>query len=391
MVPWRASATDISWRRLVGYVRTNWSRDPFALGAYSHVPKGASRRDTRALRAPVKERLFFAGEATNPGHNSTVHAAYQSGQLAAEAILETGAQRVTIIGAGVSGLAAAQRLAKVGRAVTVLEARDRIGGRVWTNTDLKIPFDLGASWIHGVNGNPITKLSDTLGAARVATGEDYVMRGKGGRLITDADAPDWLENVITWQHTAGVDEDVINKLAYWRGDGTSGGDAIFTEGYRAIFEGLMGDYAVELGRRVLAIDTSGAVVRIETEQSAAVESDAVLVTVPLGVLKTGAIRFNPPLPPRKQRAIDRLGMGLLDKVYLLFDEAFWDTDASWIVTPENDLPQGHFNQWFNLHAFTGVPVIVAFNGGDPALKIAAMSDEDVVQSALQTLALAYPE
>src|SRR5262245_53226635 len=60
-----------------------------------------------------------------------------------------------VIGAGVSGLAAARELKSQGLQVTVLEARDRIGGRVWTDRSLGVPIDMGASWVNGVRDNPI--------------------------------------------------------------------------------------------------------------------------------------------------------------------------------------------------------------------------------------------
>ncbi len=73
--------------------------------------------------------------------------------------------QILVIGAGIAGLAAARTLHDQGRTVTVLEARPRIGGRVWTDrtTWPDQPVDLGASWIHGVRGNPI---SDLVEAAR---------------------------------------------------------------------------------------------------------------------------------------------------------------------------------------------------------------------------------
>ncbi|MEO1474642.1 MAG: FAD-dependent oxidoreductase, partial [Pseudomonadota bacterium] len=117
---------------------------------------------------------------------------------------------------------------------------------------------------------------------------------------------------------------------------------------------------------------------------------AAIVTLPLGVLKQNTVTFTPPLPVEKQGAIDRLGMGLLDKVYLQFDDVFWDAETTWIATPENDLPEGQFNLWLNLAKYIDQPIILAFNGGPPARQLAAFSDEEILTKALKTLELAYP-
>src|SRR5262245_7582561 len=83
---------------------------------------------------------------------------------------------VIVIGAGMAGLAAARTLADGGISVTVLEARDRMGGRVWTDHSLGVPVDLGASWIHGVERNPITVLAYEAGAATLPTDwEDFTL------------------------------------------------------------------------------------------------------------------------------------------------------------------------------------------------------------------------
>src|SRR6185436_9466742 len=58
-----------------------------------------------------------------------------------------------VVGAGISGLSAAREMRYSGIKVTVLEARDRIGGRVWTDRSLGLPVDMGAGWIQGINGN----------------------------------------------------------------------------------------------------------------------------------------------------------------------------------------------------------------------------------------------
>jgi monoamine oxidase len=67
---------------------------------------------------------------------------------------------IIIIGAGISGIAAARSLKAKGYNVLILEARNRIGGRIWTDNSLGIPLDLGASWIHGITNNPIKQLAD---------------------------------------------------------------------------------------------------------------------------------------------------------------------------------------------------------------------------------------
>ena len=388
-IPWQGEVGEAS--RLKGYIRTNWSQDRYTYGSYSFMAKGASRRDVRALEKPIANRVFFAGEAAFPKHNSTVHAAYESGQKTAGRVLKASHAQIAIIGAGMSGLSTAHMLTENGCKVTVFEARNRLGGRLWTDDRHGVPLDLGASWIHGIRGNPLTELSDQLGLRRVRTDDSYILRGQKGQRIDDRDAPDWLENVVSVQQSIGADISEINQLSYLLvGDGYSGPDVIFPGGYSEILSALTGPYEVKLETPVHTVQMDVDGVRLTIGEGAAQRFDAVVVTVPLGALKQGTIRFDPPLPDRKQQAIEKLGMGLLDKVYLLFDKPFWDRDVTWIVTPENDLPRGQFNQWLNLEKSLNEPIMVAFNGGPPAGDLSAFSDDDLVKKALQTLRLAYP-
>lgn len=387
-LPWPISAQTA--RTPIGYLRTNWSRDPHAFGSYSFIAKGARRRDHRLIERPIDDRIFFAGEAAHPRRNSTVHAAYESGQRAAAAVLETAANGIVVIGAGMSGLSAAHKLAESGRAVTILEARDRIGGRVWTTAELGAPLDLGGSWIHGIRNNPLTALADGLELERVATGDSYVIRGRDGRDIPERDAPDWLENVTDVQNSFGADGSELNRRAYWTTSDYRGVDVKFPNGYGEIFAALQGDYETRLNTNVSGVTLTDAGVSVETSTGETLSCDAAIVTLPLGVLKQNTVTFTPPLPVEKQGAIDRLGMGLLDKVYLQFDDVFWDAETTWIATPENDLPEGQFNLWLNLAKYIDQPIILAFNGGPPARQLAAFSDEEILTKALKTLELAYP-
>jgi monoamine oxidase len=375
---------------LKGYLRTNWSQDPHSYGSYSYVPQAARQKDRRDLAADINEVVFFAGEAAHPDHNSTVHAAYESGVMAAKDVLKTDAQTVAIIGAGVSGLAAAQMLSENDVEVTVFESRSRIGGRVWTSHDLGVPLDLGASWIHGTRGNPLTALARDEGLALVPTDESFVIRGAGGRRIREADAPDWLENVLSIQHNAGADSSQINMKAYNAQGEYGGEDVIFPDGYESMLPALSGSYQVRLAEPVRAVahNREGVVISTDAQDF---EFDAVIVTLPLGVLKQGSVIFDPALPAQKQQAIKTLGMGTLDKLYLWFDDPFWDVETTWIATPENGLPQGQFNQWLNLAKYLDEPIIMAFNGGPSALDLARLPDTQIAELAATALRAAYFE
>lgn len=373
---------------LVSYLRTNWSQDPYSYGSYSYVARDASKRDRRDLAEDINEVVFFAGEATHPGHNSTVHAAYESGVMTANNVLGTPAKNVAVIGAGVSGLAAAQLLSESDINVTVFEARSRIGGRVWTSNDLGTPLDLGASWIHGTRGNPLTALARSEHLDLAPTDDAFIIRGAGGRHIRERDAPDWLENVLSVQHNAGADSSQINLRAYNGQEEYGGEDAIFPNGYETILPALFGSYRVRLAEPVRIINHDDKGVLVVTDVGEA-QFDAVIVTLPLGVLKRDSVTFDPEMPARKRQAINKLGMGTLDKLYLRFDNSFWDMNATWIATPENGLPQGQFNQWLNLAKYLDAPIIMAFNGGPPALDLARLSDAQISRIAAMALRSAY--
>ena len=152
---------------------------------------------------------------------------------------------------------------------------------------------------------------------------------------------------------------------------------------------LQGDYEVHLDSIVERVSYTREHVTIFQDGQTEETFDSVIVTVPLGVLKQKAITFEPELPLDKREAIERMGMGTLDKLYLLFEDVFWDESATVILTPENNLPRGHFNYWINFSRYLDKPIIMAFNAGKAARQLGLVSDQEIVSQALSTLNLAY--
>ena len=348
------------------------------------------------------------------------------------------AERVIVVGAGVAGLACARALSDTGRMVIVLEGRDRIGGRVVTSRVWPdAPCDLGASWIQGTRGNPIAHLAEQWGieTKRAAPDEATVYRADGHRL-TEAEA-DRVDEVVkgvfagvkaaqrahdddgealalgsvverlldeagldtttrrdveqaliaTIEHEYAADMADLSLLYYDDASGTRGASVVFPGGYDQIPARLAKGLDVRLGQVVVAIehDAKGVVVRTK---AAAFEADRVVVTLPLGVLKKGAVTFHPELPEAKRRAIERLGMGLLDKVWLRFPRVFRpqaDRDLVGFV----GTTRGAWAETFDFRAVLGKPVLLCFQAGSVARAAERLTDADLVASAMTWIRAAY--
>lgn len=343
------------------------------------------------------------------------------------------ASLVVVVGAGVAGLAAAAELVKRGFVVRVLEARNRVGGRVWTDEQDGHSADLGASWIHGVTGNPVTALAARFGAPTRAFNYDAMQRYRAGEELTDAiDAriDDWGEQIadqldgrdlrgvnapladglseITaglagttvqqqeldyvlnteFEHEFGADVDDLSHDEFDAMGQFLGGDVLFPSGYGAIVDGLADGVDVRLAHVVTRIETLSGSVRVTATAGGgevSMDAHAVVVTVPLGVLKAGGVVFAPELPAEKQTAIDRLGMGVIDKIWMRFDAAFWPTNQN--MFGYVSAQRGRWAEWVNVAKFDpqGTPILLGFNAGSVAEEIEALSDEQVTASALAAL------
>ena len=357
---------------------------------------------------------------------------YGEGARAAEAHampMAQGRKRVVVIGAGLAGLAAARELHRQGHEVVVVEARDRIGGRIWTSTHWPdMPLDLGASWIHGVRGNPLTGLADKIQARRLSTRYDRAMtyntlgkplsvaeerrmdhlRTQLFKALEKAQARDTdttvrqvlaslmrqfdesseahrflsfiLNSEIEQEYSGSATK--LSAHAFDSAQEFDGGDVLFAQGFRVITEFLADTLPIELGQVVREIQWDTSPIRVLTDTTEYF-ADHVVVTLPLGVLKAKPALFAPQLPKVKQDAISKLGMGVLNKCYLRFQEAFWPADVDWLQYVS--AKHGEWTEWVSFKRAANIPVLLGFNAADGGLAIEAWPDQQVVASAMQTL------
>ncbi len=418
----------------VAMIRTSWSEDPWALGSYSYMAVGADPDMRTTLAAPLGGRCFFAGEATSSEAPATVHGARSSGRRVAGDVGEVadGGEQIVVIGAGIAGLTAGGLLLEAGHEVVVLEARDRVGGRLDTvqPDGWPIPIERGASWVHDVDASDLADTLDGLDVATVAFTYDDLVVGADGEVVPNAEAQadlaaEAVDVALEWAgeqdedrslsaalDQSGAVDDVgadpaavahfldteittevaasPSELSAWWGleEGTEGDDLLVVGGYAGLAEAAADGLDVRLATPVAAVGWSTDGVTLTTADGEEIAADRVVVTVPLGVLQAGGLTFDPPLPPATADAIDGLGTGLLDKVWLRFDEPFWSSDAvMWTLVAEPGTP---YTEWFNLEPATGEPILLALVGGDVARQWAARRDDDVVAAAMAALRALAP-
>lgn len=334
---------------------------------------------------------------------------------------------VIVIGAGISGLAAAKKLKDKGFNVIILEAQEKIGGRIRTDRSLGIAFDEGASWIHGPKGNPITNLASQADANTYLTDDDSLkVFDNNGTAYSDAflDAQyTQFENALNAVRSIGTQSqsflEVFNSLyptqennRLWKymlsaylefdtgGDistlsskyfdddeAFSGKDVIVTNGYDKIANLLGQGLDIRLNSRVTEVNYTS-IKSLVNVNGDSVEADYVIVSVPLGVLKNNSVSFNPTLPIDKQGAIENTKMGNVNKFLFSWNTPFWETDVQYIgYTPDT---KGKFNYFMNMLKFLpATNSLMTFAFGDYATVTETMSDAEIISEVMAQLKTIY--
>lgn len=337
--------------------------------------------------------------------------------------------RVLVIGAGMAGLTAATLLRKAGYSVEVIEARDRIGGRIWTSRQWPdVALDLGASWIHGQERNPLTAIANEIKTELLMTSTDNtVVYNSAGMALSDQEQAraDALEQqllaaiheaqqqtedvsivdavadiaqqfsddaaqtaLLNFILNARIEQEYAGSLAdtsaHWFDAAQVFGetDVLFKHGFDSITRHLAAHLVIHLSHQVKHIRRTPQQVIVETNQRTFV-ADKVIVTVPLGVLKRQQLLFEPPLPREKQAAIEILAMGTLNKCYLRFPKAFWPTDVDWLEYIPRQ--HGQWAQWVSLANVLHKPILMGFNAADYGRQLELLTDQQIVTTAMQTL------
>jgi monoamine oxidase len=331
---------------------------------------------------------------------------------------------IVIVGGGIAGLAAASQLLQRGCQVTVLEAKDRLGGRIHTIRHGRIPIELGAEFIHGRNPALLQAIKSA-GLTTLKMPDKFQVWQKDG--FSQVDVWTRLETLISKVNFRTPDCSFEKFLQRQKLDPSSSKLAkTFAEGFNAArvdrisahsirraqdaAQKMQGDWQgrvkqgygaliefyeqqiVKLGGRIIKraetrlIKWKPGLVRVEWQRGsrkASMEADSAVLTMPLGAWKAGSIRFEPRLKLKAQ-AIQELEFGDVLKPVLLFKRRWWDEKANAIMqAPEEPLPV-----WW---ADPRGPVLTAWAGGSKCDALRSLSPARLATLCLRVLAKLFDE
>ena len=331
-------------------------------------------------------------------------------------------KKITVIGAGISGLTAANVLRNRGGEVTVLEAKNHVGGRIQTDWNLGAPFELGAGWIHGPSAeNPVRSLADKVDSTFFITDDEAIeiydvtgdemdedesdeieeiwyevleemdadSEGSILKILNEYDDEIWENPNVRWIFSAytefeygGSINDISAGLIHEM-SGYSGDDVIITSGYDKIIKILAQHLDIRINSPVRSVSYGYSDhVTVETKGET-FTSDYVICSVPLGVLKNDSITFSPNLPPYMKTSINKVGFGTVTKLAIKFTSQFWDSDVQYYGTVNENT--GRWPLWLNYKTFSDENILMGFCFGDYALTADRMSDQELLNDALEVI------
>ncbi len=343
-----------------------------------------------------------------------------------------------VVGAGVAGLTAARLLVASGQRVVVLEARDRLGGRTHSLRDGNVVTDLGASWIHGIDDNPLHTAAVAFGmpmteftvgsfqpdsrpiayygpdgtrldqaavdrfAADIHAFDEQLAQvvaasspGTSYETVVESTLADLTESAWPADRTERVREFLRHRTeeqyGVWIGDldahgldddQVEGDEVVFPEGFDRLALHLAEGLDVRLEQVVTRVswDADGVAVSCGSQRFRA---DHAIVTVPVGVLKSGALVIEPPLPEPVAGALERLEMNAFEKVFLRFPQRFWAPDV-YAIRRQGPAAEW-WHSWYDLTDLHGVPTLLTFAAGPCARAIRGWTDEQITTSVLDAL------
>jgi monoamine oxidase len=346
---------------------------------------------------------------------------------------------VVVIGAGVAGLACAQALCDAGLRVTILEARSRVGGRIWTvhPSLINAPVEMGAEFIHGLPPE-IWQIAERAGLpTRELTGNRW--RLEQARLAPMSGSWELIDSIFHRIDESRPDESFQHFLERAGGDLPQHArtEAVaYVEGFHACdatrisahalarwhrsdqeiqghrgfrfpsgYEGLVQAQLAASKKDLLTVRLNTAVTelawspgRVELtaqsheRQQATIRTDAAVITLPLGVLQAppgsaGAVRFRPELA-EKASALKQLEMGTAIRLVLCFRHCFW-TDPKLVPWPMTDMsflstPEELFPTWWS-SVFAGTAMLTGWAGGVRAEQLSGLGSPAIVERGLRVL------
>lgn len=344
---------------------------------------------------------------------------------------------VIIIGAGISGITVAMELSENGvDDVVILEATDRIGGRIRKETFGGVAVELGAGWIAGVGGemaNPVWKLAKRFGIRTILS--DYSnarfnIYNQSGTIYPSRLAAESYRKAVetAMRKLRNEEDDDIDELAMMPktpielaidfilhdfemaevepiSTYTEYGEREFMvadeRGYEHILyklaetfllnsDGKISDHRLQLNKVVREVQHSKNGVKVTTEDGSSYEADYLILSVSIGVLQSDLISFRPSLPRWKTEAIQKCDVIVYTKIFLKFPYKFWTCEPGkefFIFAHER---RGYYTFWQHMeNAYPGSNILVVTLTNGESKRIEDQSDQQTLKEAMEVLRIMF--